>query len=255
MGGETMLNIPIDRNCAFIFSEDIELMFAAQSILMEETVHDLCSQIYGHDELAAIQRKYPFLHEVFKTLPAHAHGIFEHLLTFPLEGFTLNTLCRHLLKLEPAVFLQRFFDMGAGSIPDLARAIAKDHDLEKFYFANSALCTSFLGFQSLVRQTGRFIAEYFSLAEDLRTEAFSRAIRLAEPVVLGSLTRPGPGSRPWPPWNTPSRLWARPSITAGHMGRMFFVPAYWCRIVLCAFSEETKSSFILSARSLTLMRI
>jgi len=198
MCGDSM-HIQIDENSSFIYWEDIELMFAAQSILQDEPRHDLCIQIYGPDKIAALKRKYHFLQEVFKTLePNFVHGMLEPLLTYPLADFALDDYRRHLLQMDPEEFIQVFFSLTDASPADIADAINNDKALEALYFERSYLCNSYLGFQSLLRQSQRYIEEYFALAAELRTETFAAMIKAAVPNVKELLDKVKAGLKDQP---------------------------------------------------------
>lgn len=43
------MHVKIGEDSSFIYWEDIELMFAAQSLLQDQPAHVLCSQTYSPD--------------------------------------------------------------------------------------------------------------------------------------------------------------------------------------------------------------
>ncbi len=220
------MHVKIDENSSFIYLEDIELMFAAQSILQDEPVHDLCSQIYGQDSIAAQKRKYHFLHEVFKTLePNFVHGMLEPLLTYPLADFTLDEYRRHLQQMEPAEFIQLFFSLTDTGTADIANAINNDKALEALYFDRPYLCNSYLGFQSLLRQSQRYIEEYFSLAEELRTEAFAEMFKAAGPDVTELLDKVKAGLKDMPYLEFSQQLMGKTFRNRGPYASFTFSPS------------------------------
>ncbi|MDD2282248.1 MAG: hypothetical protein PHD92_02510, partial [Eubacteriales bacterium] len=220
------MHVKIDENSSFIYWEDIELMFAAQSILQDEPVHDLCSQIYGPDKIAALKRKYHFLYEVFKTLePNFVHGMLQPLLTYPLADFTLDEYRRHLQQMEPAEFIQVFFSLTDANTADIANAINTDKALEALYFERSYLCNSYLGFQSLLRQSQRYIEEYFSLAEELRTETFAEMIKAAGPDVTELLNQVKAGLEDMPYLEFSQQLMGKTFRNRGPYVSFIFAPS------------------------------
>ncbi|MDD3073811.1 MAG: metalloregulator ArsR/SmtB family transcription factor [Eubacteriales bacterium] len=220
------MHVKIDENSSFIYWEDIELMFAAQSILQDEPVHDLCSQIYGPDKIAALKRKYHFLYEVFKTLePNFVHGMLQPLLTYPLADFTLDEYRRHLQQMEPAEFIQVFFSLTDANTADIANAINTDKALEALYFERSYLCNSYLGFQSLLRQSQRYIEEYFSLVEELRTETFAEMIKAAGPDVTELLNQVKAGLEDMPYLEFSQQLMGKTFRNRGPYVSFIFAPS------------------------------
>lgn len=179
-----MLDVQITENSRFVFSKDIELILAAQNILLGEPVHNLSSRIYGPDKIADIKGKYPFLIEVFASLGQyHANGILEHLLGYPLADFNLGTLQQHLLNMERADFIKHFLSLEDVGIEEIEKALTNDKDLEKLHFRKPDMFTSYLGIQSFFRQTERYLEEYFAFAEELRTEDFAQMLAAAQPDV------------------------------------------------------------------------
>ncbi len=220
------MHVKIDENSSFIYWEDIELMFAAQSILEDEPRHDLCLQIYGPDKIAALKRKYHFLYEVFKTLePNFVHGMLEPLLTYPLADFALNEYRRHLLQMDPAEFIQVFFSLTDANTADIADAINNDKALEALFFERPYLCNSYLGFQSLFRQAQRYIEEYFSLAEELRTETFAEMIKAAGPNVAELLNQVKAGLEDMPYLEFSQQLMGKTFRNRGPYVSFIFAPS------------------------------
>lgn len=220
------MHVKIDENSSFIYWEDIELLFAAQSILQDEPLHDMCSRIYSPQTIAALKRKYHFLYEVFKTLePNFVHGMLEPLLTYPLADFTLDDYRWHLLQMDPAKFIQVFFSLTDANTADIADAISNDKALEVLYFERSYLCNSYLGFQSLLRQSQRYIEEYFALAAELRTETFTEMIKAASPNVTELLDKVRAGLKDMPYLEFSQQLMGKTFRTRGPYASFTFSPS------------------------------
>lgn len=221
-----MLNSQVGEHSVFLYSEDIELMFAAQSILLDEPVHTLCTDIYGPETIAALKRKYHFLQEVFKTFVGiHTNGMFEHLLDYPLADFTLNGFLDYLLGLEPAIFIKQFLDLGDMDTAVLERAVNNDKDLEELFFDRPELCTSYLGLQSFFRQTRRYIEEYFALAVELRTKAFAEAVKAVEPDLMQELDRARTALKELPPLDYSQKIMGKTFHNRGPYQSFTFFPS------------------------------
>lgn len=179
-----VLNVQVSKQSCFLNIADIELLFAAQNILLGEPRHSLCSQVYGSEFVAGLGAKYHFLFEIFGSIdPNHTSGLFEHLLWHPWSDFCLAGFRDYLVGLEPAVFFTRFFGVDEKVFSDLS-----DAALEKLY-GETSLFTSFLGCQSFFRQRERYISDYFALCEELRTDAFMSAVSGASADVERELEK------------------------------------------------------------------
>lgn len=220
-----MLN-RVSADSVFCYFKDIELIFAAQNILLNEPNHKLCSDIYGPKAIASLKKKYHFLDEVFRSFgPYHGSGILEHLLFFPLEGFTLARFQEYLLSIEPAQFLKQHLAQADTDLADIQRAIADDAALETLYFNKPDLFSSFLGCQTFFRQTRRYINEYFALAEDLRTEAFLAAIKAAEPAVMHAMENTRTGLESMPPLEWSQQIMGKTFYNRGPYESFVFSPS------------------------------
>ena len=209
-----------------MYFEDIELMFATQSILLGEPAHNICSQIYGNDMISGLKRKYHFLCEVFKAFgPNNSSGMFEHLLAYSLDQFSLSQFRDHLMNLETAVFIKQHLCLDYVDMADIKSALSNDKDLETLYFELPYLCNSYLGFQSFFRQTKRYISEYFAFTEELRTEAFAAAIRAAEPDIMRQLENARAGLGDMPPLEYSQQVMGKTFQNRGPYASFTFSPS------------------------------
>ncbi|MDF2822141.1 MAG: transcriptional regulator, ArsR family [Clostridiales bacterium] len=178
----------ISDNSIFRFSVDIELMFATSNILQGEKRHQLCTQIYRAEKIEALKRKYHFLCEVYGSFSAnHANGMFEHLLNYSFDNFSLVEFRDYLLNMDAVSFIKEYLLLS--DIDEIKKVIEFDDSLEKFYFEHNDMCNSYIGLQTFFRQTKRFITEYFSFAEDLRTDEFQCTIVDAQEDIVRELEK------------------------------------------------------------------
>jgi len=220
-----MLSVQINDNSSFMHCEDIELIFAAQSILLGEPTHRLCSQIYGEDLIASLKRKYHFMYEVFKTFgPNHTNGIIEHLLTYPADDFTLGEYRNHLLSLEPALYIKQHLSLELDKTA-IESAIKDDKDLKRLYLEHPNLNNNYLGFEAFFRQTKRYIEEYFAFAEELRTQSFTAEIKAANPDVISALDSARTGLMEMPPLEYSQQLMGKTFYNRGPYARFTFSPS------------------------------
>lgn len=220
------VDVQIGEDSSFIYCHDMELLFAAQGILLGQPVHNLCAQIYGQEKLEALKKKYHFLFEVFSAFhPYHANGILEHLLTYPLTGFSLAEYREHLLNMKQASFIRENLALDGIREEVIEEALVDDEALETFYFQQSKLFNSFLGFQTFFRQTARYIEDYFAFAEELRTQSFTQAILAAESDVQRALENARAGLREMPPLEWSQELMGKTFHNRGPYARFTFAPS------------------------------
>lgn len=171
----------MNDNCIFAFVPELEPVWGALSILSGETIHTFCTELYGAERITAWKRKYGFLFETFKVVDASIHAnLMDYLLEMSVEDFSLERLRDRLLALPAEEFVWRHFGMEYlgkhTSIDTLCRAMTDDEALDEVYGWMAEYCTSFLAFSAFVRQSKRFLTEFFSLASELCIPALTDAV-------------------------------------------------------------------------------
>lgn len=171
----------MNDNCIFAFIHELEPVWGALSVLSGETIHTFCTELYGAEQITAWKRKYGFLFETFKVVDATIHAnLMDYLLEMPIEDVTLEHLRDTLLALPAEEFVWRHLSLEYmskdASLDTLRRAMTDDEALDEVYSWIAERCTSFLAFSAFVRQSKRFLAEFFSLASEMRTPALADAL-------------------------------------------------------------------------------
>ena len=171
----------MNDNCIFAFISELEPVWGALSVLSGETIHTLCTEIYGAEQIAAWKRKYSFLFETFKVVDASVHAnLMDYLLEMPIENATLEHLRDTLLALPAEEFVWRHLSLEYMSkdanLDTLRRAMTDDEALDEVYSWIAEHCTSFLAFSAFVRQSRRFLTDFFSLAFEMQTSALTDAL-------------------------------------------------------------------------------
>lgn len=209
----------------FMFQKDIELVFTPLGVL-RATPNSYFTSVYGQELIDELRDKYRFLREVFRTLtPLTDLGMVEPLLAYPLPGFSLGEYRRALLAMTPARFIQLFFDLTDVPVARIAEAVADDGALERLYAANSQLCSSLLGFQSLLRQSRRCIEDYFSLAQQLDTDCFRQVLKDAQPGAAALLARVQDGLARLDPLAFSQELMGKTFHNRGPYQKFYFAPS------------------------------
>lgn len=166
----------VNDNCTFAYVPDLEPLWGAINLLIgNEKSLVPCVEIYGSKQIAEWRQTYRFLFECFEAVkkcgPAN---MLDLLLDFPIEDFSAEKYRDALLRLSVEDFIWRQLDLdyadGANK-EEIAKALTDDAALDRVFRWVSGDCESFLTLSAFVRQSKRFITEFFSLAEELRTQA------------------------------------------------------------------------------------
>lgn len=171
----------VNDNCIFAFIPELEPVWAALSVLSGESDHIFCTELYGEEQITAWKRKYSFLFETFKVVDAIVHAnLMDYLLEMPIEDVTLEHLRDTLLALPAEEFVWRHLGMAylskSTNLDTLRLAMTDDAALDEVYSWMAEYCTSFLAFSAFVRQSKRFLTEFFALASEMRTPALFDAL-------------------------------------------------------------------------------
>lgn len=171
----------MNDNCIFAFISELEPVWGALSVLSGETIHTFCTELYGKEQISAWKRKYGFLFETFKVVDASVHAnLMDYLLEMPIEDVALEHLRDTLLAIPAEEFVWRHLSLEYmskdASLDTLRRAMTDDEALDEVYGWVAEHCTSFLAFSAFVRQSRRFLTEFFSLAAEMQTPALLDAL-------------------------------------------------------------------------------
>lgn len=171
----------LSDNCVFAFIPELESVWGAISLLSGETVHTLCTEIYGTEQIVAWKRKYNFLFEIYAVITKHFNvNMLDYLLDMPLENISLDSLQNTVLSESSVDFVWRqlsldYFCKDANK-DTLEKAMTDDAALDEAYGWIADHCGSFLAFSAFVRQSRRLITEFFSLASEINTPELSAAL-------------------------------------------------------------------------------
>lgn len=191
----------LSDNCVFAFIPELEPVWGAISLLSGEPVHTLCTEIYGIEQIVAWKRKYNFLFEIYAVITKHFNvNMLDYLLEMPLENISLDSLQNTVLSESSVDFVWRqlsldYFCKDANK-DTLEKAMTDDAALDEAYGWIADHCGSFLVFSAFVRQSQRFISEFFSLARDMQTPELeavlekqaSKVERMYQSVCQGAKT-------------------------------------------------------------------
>lgn len=219
----------ITEDCVFAFSPEIEPLFGVLSLLSGEAVHPVCTDLYGAEQIALWKRRYRFLFETFGAVKRLAPDLFFDLLLDTLsENFTAETLRAHILALPEDERVFRMADwgyFGGATREDVLRALTDDAALDALYARLDEKCPSFLGFSSFVRQSKRYIEEFFALAAELDTPALHEALQAHEHEIDAFRTQVVDGLKSAGALECSQKLMGKTFRNRGPYEQFFFLPS------------------------------
>lgn len=192
-----MLFERINNNSIFAYIPELEPIFAVMNLLQGGKAIKLCEEIYGEGQIATWKKKYPFLFETSKAVQnIYLWGILDFIIDIPLEEMSLERYKAYLLEMNQVDFLWRhlYFDYIEGANKkDLQVAISDDEMLNQVFGWMQEKCDSFLSFKAFIRETKRYIDEFFDLAKKLQNSLLKDVLEkqgsmvdsLKEEILIG----------------------------------------------------------------------
>lgn len=213
----------LKENCVFFYHEEIELLFAAASLLQGEPVHKLCSKIYEDKTVDALRKKYRFLFELNQSLSGlHSTGILEFLLHLSPEHFSLAVLRNLLSGMETEDLIRQYMDVEEDVFLQMRQSLADGDESGGFFGENSYYFKSYIGMQAFFTHAKRYCMEYLAFAEELRTDAFFHALEEATPQLLRVRESIREGLEELPPLQCSEQLMGKTFHNRGPYARFFF---------------------------------
>lgn len=222
MGNVCMFYQELTDNSYYIYSEEIELVFAAINILEGEKGSSICSEIYGKRKIEAWKKKYAFLTEVFGAAGCSG-GMLEHLTDYPVKEFALRAYCEHLLQMDTASFLSGYFMIYQEE--RVRRALEQEEAFEELYREYGKFLGSYLGCKVFFRETGRIIKDFFALAEELDTEAFRKKNEAVKAILAAEAYKAGEELKDMEPLEYSQKLMGKVFHNRGPYEKFYFAPS------------------------------
>lgn len=220
----------LSQSSTFVFMPEIEPLWAAVSLLSGEKVHTLCSELYGAERIAGWKRRYAFLFETFQAVAKHnSLNMPDFLLDMPLEQFSLEGYRDRLLNLPPEDFLWRYLDLGYFQAADkdtLRRALTDDEALDTVYGWQVENTGIFLAFSALIRQSRRFITDFFALALEMRTPELQQTLESRTAQAEQLLRSVKNGVETLGPLPCSEEQMGKTFRNRGPYAEFFFLPSY-----------------------------
>lgn len=171
-----MYFVKINSKNKFCFSKEIELMFAANGILSEDSNNSYYIKTYGEEFLSYIKKKYFFLYQLHKQQEYFCNGFFELLIDMELENLNLKAYEDKLLSMKKEDILYKFF-AGEGNYEEYMKSV-KNNDVMGMYEALNSPHNhiSYLVFELFFTDFKRIISDFLSCVRELETKEFHQIL-------------------------------------------------------------------------------
>jgi len=158
------LYVEIGSDSAFWFSPEAEALSAAEGILSGADI-SIYSTTFGSAKIDEYKAKYRLACEIYASFAENAGSpsIFECLQEFDTREFSLSHYHDFILSIDSAELPGILLDLPVNSLDDLAGR-------------ESELFNSFLGAATFFTHTQKLVDSVFSLADELRTDAFYKTL-------------------------------------------------------------------------------
>ena len=246
-----MLYERINDNSIFAYMPELEPIFAVMNLLQGGEASKLCEEVYGEQQIIAWKRKYPFLFEASKAVQKiYPWGIWDFIIDIPLDGMTLEHYKNYLLEMEQVDFLWRHLDLDyieGASKEELQAALSDDEMLSRVFERLENSCDSFLSFKAFVRETVRYIEEFFSLARELQNPLFEAVLEKYEGAVATMKDEVAAGVNEVGPFEYSQQVMGKTFRNRGPYEEFVFVPTYMMPGKACRFfhvKEEHKKQLL-----------
>lgn len=229
----------VSENSRFVFLPELEPVWSAVSFLRGEPLPPAFKALYGAEQIAGWKQKYRFILETFQAIQErNPLGMLDFLLDLPLEVFTLEKYRDAVLSLPTEDFLWRILDgerIPGGSKETLVCALREDAALDSVYGWLAEDCKSFLAFSAFLRQSGRFIREFFALAAEMDSLALHTALEKEMPKVERLLRTVRSGVKAVGPFDFSQEQMGKVFYNRGPYREFVFLPAYLMPYRACRF--------------------
>lgn len=222
-----MYFININEKSTFFYSKEIESIYAAMSILSEETKNPYYEKTYDLEFVEHIKKKYYFLYSLHQQVKFLGLGIIELLLNSEIENFNLSDFERQLLEMDKATLLFYFWG-GDGEIKDFELAVKNKSCIELYdsltYIKKNV---PYLVFEILFLQTERVIKELITCTKEFQTDNFENEIKSIEPFLKAEEEKVRVGLLQKEPLEYSESLMGKTFKRRGPYKRFYFMPSIY----------------------------
>lgn len=229
--GEGSLNLErINENCIFAYVPELEPIFAVMNLLQGEEAEELCQDVYGEEEITTWKKQYPFLFEASKAVQnIYLWGIMDFVIDMPIEQISLDYYKDYLLGIDQVDFLWRHLDLDyvdGAKKEDLQLALSDDEMLLHVFECVEDRCESFLSFKAFIRETSRYIEDFFALAKKLQNSELKALLKKYEDTVVSLKEEVVAGVNEAGGFEFSQKVMGKTFRNRGPYEKFLFVPTY-----------------------------
>lgn len=221
-----MIFVDIKQDSTFIYSKEIELLFAVVGILGEVKNKEIYEEVYEKDFIHHIKRKYRYLYSLHQENPYFAIGVLELLSFSELKEFNLDGFEDYLLKIEKEFFIYHFLGQ-EGDIEEIKKAVNSQNEMVDLYNKLNYIKETFpyLVFEDLFLETERIIRDIFACANELRTEQFDKFMDSYSKLILLEEGKTREGLSELKPLEYSERIMGKTFGRRGPYQHFYFMPS------------------------------
>lgn len=246
-----MLYERINHNSMFVYMPELEAIFAVLNMLQGGGGMKLCEEVYGQEQITVWKKQYLFLFETSRAVQKiYPWGIWDFIIDIPLQGMNLERYKEYLLKMDQVDFLWRHLDLdyveGANK-EDLRAAITNDKLLDQVFDWVTDKCESFLSFKAFVRESRRYIEDFFTMAKELQNPLLEAVLDKHEGAVASMKKEIISGIDEAGPFDYSQKIMGKTFRNCGPYEEFIFVPTYMMPGKACRFfhiKEEHKKQLL-----------
>lgn len=209
---------------------ELEPIFAVMNLLRGGEAIKLCEEIYGEEQITIWKKQYPFLFETSKAVQnIYPWGILDFIIDIPLEEIGLERYKEYLTDMDQVDFLWRHLELdyieGANK-KDLLLAISDDEMLNHVYEWVQDKSESFLSFKAFIRETRRYVDDFFDLAKKLQNSLLEDVLEKYEGAIVSMKEDIIAGVNEEGPFEFSEKTMGKTFRNRGPYEEFVFVPIY-----------------------------
>ena len=218
----------VSEACTFAFLPALEPLFGARALVGGEMDHHVCTDVFGAEQVADWKRRYRFLFGTYDAV--------KHLSRSGVQDFLLDTLSPELtaehfqscVLSRPAMerlWRQCGWEYFGISADELEAALTDDGMLTQIYERVETVCADFLAFSAFVRQNGRYLRDFFALAQEMNTPALHAALEAHTEQIEALREKTRAGLRRTDPLSFSQELMGKTFYNRGPYETFFILPS------------------------------
>lgn len=222
----------------FIYRRDIEYLLATLGILTPYDANRKIGEVYGETFIAELREKYALLFEFYDNLSKeYSTGIFEPMLEYDMNKFTLETYFQYMLDLPGEKFVSSFLGL---KIEETRELLSSEKEQVLFYQRNREIFKSFFVVEVLFQKTDWLIKTYYEMAVSLRTEVAEKYLTENESYILPWEEKIMKGAAQEGPLQYSESIMGKSFRNRGPYLKFFFMPSLFIPMRCCRWFADNQ---------------